>query len=414
MMRRNKQIERPDGGLPEAWLLFAVESLVIVAVYVTTLKDDPRLREPLRLIVLTILIIAHLILLWLSAVLFQKRPRLISTYFIVQAVLAFVVGLLTPGYWLVIALYMGLTGMAVAVLWPNVRAVAAAVLLCIVLSTYHLATSWGWDELVQFLPSLGIALAFVVVYVVLFMRQTQARERAQDLLQELETAHRQLQAYADRVEELSISQERQRMAQELHDTLAQGLAGLILQLDAADSHLEDGNAPKAQETVQRAMERARMTLREARRAIQALRPAALEQSSLVDALGREVDEFAATTGMRAIFQINSGSPDVPSGAAQDILRIVQESLTNVARHAGAEHVVVRLEARDDRLRVVVEDDGCGFDPDQVAEQPGSFGLRGLKERAAHLGGELEVRSAPGRGTTVTLEMEIPNDPRADR
>jgi NarL family two-component system sensor histidine kinase YdfH len=414
MMRRNKQIERPDGGLPEAWLLFAVESLVIVAVYVTTLKDDPRLREPLRLIVLTILIIAHLVLLWLSAVLFQKRPRLISTYFIVQAVLAFVVGLLTPGYWLVIALYMGLTGMAVAVLWPNVRAVAAAVLLCIVLSTYHLATSWGWDELVQFLPSLGIALAFVVVYVVLFMRQTQARERAQDLLQELETAHRQLQAYADRVEELSISQERQRMAQELHDTLAQGLAGLILQLDAADSHLEDGNAPKAQETVQRAMERARMTLREARRAIQALRPAALEQSSLVDALGREVDGFAATTGMRAIFQINSGSPDVPSGAAQDILRIVQESLTNVARHAGAEHVVVRLEARDDRLRVVVEDDGCGFDPDQVAEQPGSFGLRGLKERAAHLGGELEVRSAPGRGTTVTLEMEIPNDPRADR
>ena len=257
-------------------------------------------------------------------------------------------------------------------------------------------------------------LAFVVVFVALFTQQTQARERAQELLHELETAHRQLQVYADHVEELTISQERQRMAQELHDTLAQGLAGLILQLEAADSHLEDGNAPKAQETVQRAMERARMTLREARRAIQALRPAALEQNSLVDALGREVDEFAATTGMRAAFQIDSGSPDVPPGAAQDILRIVQESLTNVARHGGAEHVVVRLEARDDRLRVAVEDDGCGFDPDQVAEQPGSFGLRGLKERAAHLGGELEVRSAPGRGTTVTLEMEIPNDPCADR
>ena len=86
-------------------------------------------------------------------------------------------------------------------------------------------------------------------------------------------------------------------------------------------------------------------------------------------------------------------------AAQDILRIVQESLTNVARHAGADHVVVRLETRGNRLRVAVEDDGCGFDPDQVTGRLGSFGLRGLKERAAHLAAELEVRSAPGRGTT---------------
>jgi signal transduction histidine kinase len=105
---------------------------------------------------------------------------------------------------------------------------------------------------------------------------------------------------------------------------------------------------------------------------------------------------------------------VPPAAAQDILRIVQESLANVGRHAGAEHVVVRLETHGDRLRVTVQDDGTGFDPDLATAQPGSFGLRGLKERAAHLGGELEVRSAPGKGTTVTLEMEMPYDPRAYR
>jgi len=419
MIRRSKEVERPDRGLPEGWLFFAVESLVIVAGYVTVLRGDLRLREPPRLVLLTALVIAHLILLWISAGLLQKRPRLLAAYLAVQVVLAFAVGLLTPGYWLAIALYMGLTGMAVSILWPDLRAVAAAVLLCLALSTYHSVVSWGWGVVSRSLPTLGISLAFVIVYVVSFTRQVQARERAQALLQELETAHRQLQAYADRVEELTISQERQRMAQELHDTLAQGLAGLILQLEAADSHLEEGNARKAQETVQRAMERARTTLREARRAIQALRPAALEQSSLIDALGREVDEFAATTGVHATFQVDSGSPDVPSAAAQDILRIVQESLTNVARHAKADHVVVRLGVRDKRLRVAVEDDGCGFDLDQVAGRPGSFGLRGLKERAAHLGGELEVRSAPGRGTTVTLEMEawratMPYDPRADR
>jgi len=415
--------EQTDTGrtlvtVPEGWreggALFVVETLVIIGVYVATLRGDPALRVPGRLVPLTVLIVAHIVLLWLSIAILQKRPRLLLLYFPVQVALAFAVGVLTGGYWLVIALYMGLAGMAIAILWPNIRMVALVVVLCLVLSSYHLVRYWGWGELLKFLPSLGISMAFVVVYVVLFIRQIQARERAQGLLKELETAHRQLQAYADRVEELTISQERQRMAQELHDTLAQGLAGLIMQLDAADSHLEEGNIPKAQETVQRAMDRARTTLREARRAIQALRPAELEQNSLVDALGHEVDGFAKATGIHATFQVGAGSLDVPPEAAQDILRIVQEGLTNIARHAGASHVGIRLEVRKDCLRIEIQDDGAGFDPDQAAGQEGSYGLRGMKERARHIGGELAVRSVPGKGTTVILEMEIPYDPRADR
>jgi NarL family two-component system sensor histidine kinase YdfH len=386
---------------------------MVIAGYAIAVRDDPLLRSPARTVPLTLLLAGYIVLLWLSPRLMVRRRRM-PVFFAVQATLAFAVGLLTPGHWLAIMLYMSMTGIGVSLLWPDLRKVGVIALLGLILSTYHMVASWGWGSFAQTLPTLGIILAFVVIAVVLYTRQVRAREQAQDLLQELETAHRQLQAYADRVEELTITQERQRMAQELHDTLAQGLAGLILQLEAADSHLEGGNAPKAQETVQRAMERARTTLREARRAIQALRPAVLEQDSLVDALGREMDEFAAATGKRATFQVDSSSPDVPPAAAQDILRIVQESLTNAARHAEAEHVVVRLETDNDWLRVVVEDDGRGFDPDEVAGQPGSFGLRGLKERADHIGGELQVRSAPGRGTTVTLEMEMPYDPRADR
>ena len=413
MARRNVKMEPPNHGLPEGWLFFAIVSLIVVAGYLTAIGDAPLRQEPWRLAWVTTLVLAHIVLIWFSPRLFRQR-RGTPVYFALQGTLAFAVGLLTPGTWLAIMLYMVLTGIALAMLWPNVRAVAAVILICLALSTYHLVTSWGWRALAQLLPTLGIVIAFVVIYVVLFIRQTQARERAQELLHELETAHRQLQAYADRVEALTIGQERQRMAQELHDTLAQGLAGLILQLEAADSHLEDGNAPRAQETVQRAMELARTTLREARRAIQALRPAALEQNSLVDVLGRQVDELAATTGIQATLEVDSGSLDVPPAAAQDALRIVQESLTNVARHAQAAHVLVRLEARDDRLRVVVQDDGRGFDPDQVAGQTDSYGLRGMKERASHIGGKLRVRSAPGEGTTVTLEMETSHDPGADR
>jgi signal transduction histidine kinase len=140
----------------------------------------------------------------------------------------------------------------------------------------------------------------------------------------------------------------------------------------------------------------------------------LEQTGLVDALGREVDAFAVTTGIQAAFQVGSGPLNVPPAAAQDVLRIVQESLTNVARHADATHVTVRVEARDDRLRVAVQDDGSGFEPDQVVGQPGSYGLRGIKERADHIGGDLQVHSTPGRGTTVALELEMFDDPRLDR
>jgi NarL family two-component system sensor histidine kinase YdfH len=402
--RSVSEVERLKRDEWAGWPFLAITSLVIVTGYVTAFSSIPSLQQPVRLALFTVLMVAHGGLYWLSPNLFRPRGRLLA-YLAVQAVLASVVGLLTPGHWLVLGLYMGVTGQAVGALWPDLRAIALVVFLCVVLSAYHLAAAWGLQELVRFVPYLGIMLAFVLIYVILFVRQVQARQRAQALLHELEAAHRQLQAYADRVEELTISQERQRMAQELHDTLAQGLAGLIMQLEAIDSHLESGNPRRAQETVQQAMQRARATLHEARRAIQALRPAALEQGSLVDALGREVDQFAATTGVRATFQVDAGPPNVPPEAARGILRIVQESLTNIARHAHASHVVVRLQENDHVLRMTVQDDGSGFDPIEALEQPGCFGLAGLRERAQRIGGVLQVESAPGRGTGIVLEIE---------
>ena len=395
-----KRLKRDEWA---GWPFLAITSLVIVAGYVTALSSVPSLQQPVRLVLFTVLMVTHGGLYWFSPNLSRPRGRLLA-YLAAQVVLASVIGLLTPGHWLVLGLYMGVTGQAVGALWPDLRTIAPVVLLCVVLSAYHFAAAWGLQELVRFVPYLGIMLAFVLIYVILFVRQVQARQRAEALLHELEAAHRQLGAYAAQVEELTIGQERQRMAQELHDTLAQGLAGLIMQLEAIDSHLESGNPRRAQETVQQAMQRARATLREARRAIQALRPAALEQGSLVDALGREVDQFAATTGIRATFQVDAGPPAVSPEVARGILRIVQESLTNVARHAHASHVVVRLQEDDYVLRVTVQDDGSGFDPIEALERPGSFGLAGMRERARRIGGALQVESAPGRGTRVTLEI----------
>ena len=388
-----------------SWPFFALLTLVLAAGYITALSSNPPLREPARLVLFTTLMLLHGSLYWLIMHLIRSR-RWLPAYFVVQGALVFVLGVLTPGHWLVIALYMSLTGLVTGTLWPNLRASVLGALLCFAFLMLSLAIpTWELQALVQFLPIAGFMMLFVFIYVALLVRQVEARENAQALLHELEIAHQQLQDYANQVEELTISQERERMARELHDTLAQGLAGLILQLEAADSHLESENLPRAQAVVQQAMQRARTTLDEARRAIQALRPSALEDGDLIHALQREIDQFTATTGVLTTFDVADGLPELPADLAQNVLRIIQESLTNTVRHADASHVLVRIAADAGKLQVIIQDDGVGFDLDEGAARPGCFGLAGMHERAQRVGGELYLESAPAEGTKVVLSIE---------
>jgi NarL family two-component system sensor histidine kinase YdfH len=388
-----------------SWPFFVLVSLVITGGYITALLSDRSLREPPQLALFTTLILLHGVLYWCVPLLI-KAPRWGLVYFVVQGALAFAIGLLTPGHWLGIALHLSFAGLMIGSLWPNLRASVLAAVLCFALLVLNLAvSSWDLQAIVQFLPIVGFMLLFVFIYVTLLVRQVEARQQAQRLLRQLEAAHQQLQDYANRIEELTISQERERMARELHDTLAQGLAGLILQLEAADSHLESENLPRAQAVVQQAMQRARTTLDEARRAIQALRPSALEEGDLIHALQREVDQFTATTGVLTTFDVADGLPDLPADPAQNVLRIVQESLTNAARHADASHVLVQVAADAGTLQVIVQDDGVGFDLDEGMERPGCFGLAGMRERAQRIGGELYLETMPGEGTKVVLNIE---------
>jgi len=383
--------------------------VVMAAAYGIVLASDPSMRQPGRLALFTGLMAIHGILHWFSTRLpvdvhLTKRWRRLLAYFVVQGVLVFAIGYLTQLQGFIMGLYLALVGEVAGILWPDLRAIVLAASFYLTLLALNIVGLWGFQAFLQLTPVLGIMLAFVLIYVILYVRQVEARAQAQEMVQELETAHRQLREYADRVEELTLSQERQRMARELHDTLAQGLAGLILQLEAADSHLENDNAPRAQAVVQQAMRGARATLHEARRAIQALRPSALEGGNLIDALGREADQFATNTGLRVTFEVDGDPLNVSPDLAQDILRIVQESLTNVARHAQADHVHVRLAKDNAGLQVTVRDDGAGFDPDEGLERPGCFGMAGMYERAQRMGGELQIESTPGAGTAVKLRI----------
>ena len=206
-----------------------------------------------------------------------------------------------------------------------------------------------------------------------------------------------------RSSQLGAAEERNRLAREIHDTLAQGLSATALQLESADALL-DSNPQRAREPLRRALSLTRSNLEEARRSVLDLRAAPLENRPLSEALKALVDRWEAETGIGARFSAVNGSRPLPSGVEAALYRICQEALTNVARHAEAGRVGVRLVATPQQVRLSVEDDGRGFDPSGV---PGDrHGLVGMRERAQMLGGVLEVRSSPGEGTKVEATVPL--------
>jgi two-component system NarL family sensor kinase len=202
--------------------------------------------------------------------------------------------------------------------------------------------------------------------------------------------------------ELGAVEERNRIAREIHDTLAQGLAGITLQLETADALLEAGAEPERVGTsVRRALTQARASLEEARRSVLELRASPLKGRTLAEALAALVAGWREQNGIDATFEEAGDSTHLPARVELALYGIAREALANVARHASAEHVRVVLTLEAGIARVVIEDDGDGFDPTRVAE--GRFGLVGMSERAKLLGGRLRIESEPGAGTRVEVE-----------
>jgi two-component system NarL family sensor kinase len=211
---------------------------------------------------------------------------------------------------------------------------------------------------------------------------------------------------AERGATLAAAEERNRIARDIHDTIAQSLAAITMQLESADAFLETPNAPRATETVRRALALTRSALDEARRSVMDLRSTPLAGRGLIAALHSLADELAESTGVHVPVTIEEigRHETLPSSVEIGVYRIVREALTNVARHASATCAVVRIERRGPRLHVQVVDDGIGFDVSRVP--PERFGLLGLSERARLLGGELTIGSAPGEGTTLDVDIPI--------
>ncbi len=205
--------------------------------------------------------------------------------------------------------------------------------------------------------------------------------------------------------QLGAAEERNRLAREIHDTLAQGMTAVALQLETADAQLDAGMpTERVQQTVRQALRLTRENLEEARRSVLDLRAAPLEGRTLPQALASLAKEWSAASGTAITFKATGGSHPLPSRAEVGVYRMVQEALTNSVRHAGARRIHVTLVLTPHELRCTVADDGKGFDTEQVSG--GHFGLVGLNERAKLLGGSMKLESAPGEGTCIAITVPL--------
>jgi signal transduction histidine kinase len=237
--------------------------------------------------------------------------------------------------------------------------------------------------------------------------QAAQRTALSEAYQKQADANQRLQQYAATLEELAISRERNRLARELHDTLAHSLSAVTVQLEAVRS-LWPKRPDKALEMLERADDTARTGLAEARRALQALRASPLEDLGLALAVRELAENAAERTGARLDLHMpESVAGCLPDEVEQGVYRIAQESLENVVRHAGATALRIELAQSRGELKLSVQDDGQGMEADPTAQAgDAGLGIRGMQERAALIGAELEITSEAGSGTRIVLTVPL--------
>ena len=396
-METSTRRQEKFAGIPFYIFITLLLGSVATANAVMTWRDGaPSLVWPSLL-----LFAAHIGLYWVNLSQFTRR-RWWLFYYAAQATLIALLATLPYGVdsnaTLAATLTITQVGEALG-LWGNSRRALWLGFGYFALLSVLLALTVTRDKLL--LSAAGVMLngSFIVLLMVLYNQQLAEREKAEELAETLESANAQLAAYAAQNAALTLQAERQRMARELHDTLAQGVAGLVLQLEAVKAHLAAGRDERAAAIVDQALGRARSTLAESRAAIDDLRSPTRD---LATAITERSERFTHATGTPCTVEMDAGDGDaLPAEVAGHVLAVLDEALANVARHAAATQATVRLARDIGDWTLAVCDDGRGFDPAQ-ATPAGHYGLLGMHERARLIGGSVTVTSAVGQGTCVRL------------
>lgn len=251
------------------------------------------------------------------------------------------------------------------------------------------------------LLSLPIIRGFTFMLVGVVVDQLIEQQRLQK--HKLVLANLQLGQYANTLESLAISRERNRLARELHDTLAHTLSGISVNLEALKTMVPEEDE-EANAMIDRSLADARKGLANTRRALQDLRAQPLEDLGLELALQALIENLAERQGIETGFLFTSPVMQLPPNVEQAFYRIGQESIENIAEHAYANKIFFELDEKEGLVHMEIRDDGVGFDLSSKPE-PGHYGIQGMKERATSIGADLDVESHPGKGTSVRLLWE---------
>jgi signal transduction histidine kinase len=317
-------------------------------------------------------------------------------YFSVQCAFVFGIGIILGpgGNWLIGLPLVSVTveRLSPPLRWPVYLGVLATAVLPIL---YH--STWETALMNALLISPGII--FVALISQVRLNEQRAREKAEGLTRDLEAANRKLAEYATQAEELAVTQERNRLAREIHDNLGHYLTIVNVQIEAARLTL-DADPARALDALTKAQELAKKGLNSVRESVAALRISPVENRPLEEAIAELVGESQAA-GIATEFHLLGESRPVEPKSALAFYRAAQEGLTNIRKHANASRAEVTLDlSQPDQIRLTVLDDGAG-----ASDTSGGFGLTGIRERVLLLGGKFKVETQVGKG--FRLEVSIP-------
>jgi signal transduction histidine kinase len=261
------------------------------------------------------------------------------------------------------------------------------------------SAGWGWDAFWSILPWMAVSLVVSLLFGIWIERVITQSEQRAELIKELQSARDEL---AEAHHSAGVMAERERMAREIHDTLAQGMTSIVMLAQTAVVELQRGGTDGAAARLSAIEDTARENLAEARALVAAFTPVALSEAPLTEVLRRQAERFAAETGVDV--QVSLDMPDeevaaLPQGQQVVLLRSAQEALANVRKHAAATQVLITLGISDDGVWIEIRDDGTGFTPSTAGV---GYGLAAMRGRVEESGGSVQVESSPGRGTRVQV------------
>jgi signal transduction histidine kinase len=398
-----KQERQKDVWVKWDWLWKAIfYAAVIVSTWLMLLDDDRKAPVWVALLLTGILLLWH----WGGLKLAYRKTDVLDN----QAIFRFIVIIgvivlwfalvnMSPAYYFTL---FGLFGQVFLHLPLRYGVIAVLILTGSIIyeqladagATFSLTNPTIWAFLFTALGAIILG-----VWITAIIGQSTRRRQ---LIEQLEATQAELAAAERRA---GILEERQRLARDIHDTLAQGFTSIVMHLEAADQALPD-DLDTLQKHLDRARGTARTSLEEARRVVNALRPHSLDQRSLPDAIERTSVRWQEETGI-PLTTTTTGDPiPLHPDIEVTLLRATQEALANIRKHAQATAVQITLSYIDDVVVLDVQDNGVAFAGAAASPLSGGYGLQAMRERAEQCGGSVTVESEPGEGTTVTVSIPI--------